>query len=98
MLVCVDCRNCKTPKPHHPCFLASFLPFLLAALLQFALFQKYVWPRNPRSFKYYILPVTNVWGAVLLSFFLLIAAVYNLPEREDSEQQLFFPNSCGKST
>ena len=101
----------ETPKPHHLCFLAPFLPFILAALLQFALFQKYVKPRSAReqqfaflsliipvriylvktkerAFKYYTLSVTNVWGSVLLSFLFLIAALFNLPETEDTEQQL----------
>ena len=88
----------ETPKPHHLCFLLPFLPFGLAFIGQFILFQKYVMPRSSeeqriallsliipvrvhlikdkdKAFKYYTLSVSNIWGAVLLSFLFLIAAV-----------------------
>ena len=101
----------ETAEPHHLCFLAPFLPFILAALIQLALFQKYVKPisardqrfaflsliipvriflvkNKERAFKYYTLSVTNVWGSVLLSFLILIAAIFNLPEKEDTDRQL----------
>ena len=41
-----------------------------------------------KAFKYYILSVSNIWGAVLLSFLFLIAAVAMLTEEEDSGRQL----------
>ena len=101
----------ETPKPHHLCFLLPFLPFGLAFIGQFVLFQKYVMPRSSeeqrfaflsliipvrvhliknkdKAFKYYTLSVSNIWGAVLLSFLFLIAAVAMLTEEEDSGRQL----------
>ena len=41
-----------------------------------------------KAFKYYTLSVSNIWGAVLLSFLFLIAAVAMLTEEEDSGRQL----------
>ena len=101
----------ETPEPHHICFLLPFLPFCLAFVVQFLLFQKYVKPRNAkeqrfaflslilpvriflvknrdRAFKYYTLSVSNIWGSVLMSLLLLIAAVANLSGTEDSDRQL----------
>ena len=101
----------ETAEPHHLCFLAPFLPFILAALLQFALFHRYVKPRSAseqrfaflsliipvriylvknkeRAFKYYTLSVANIWGSVLLSYLVLIVAIFNLPEKEDLDRQL----------
>ena len=101
----------ESPQPHHFCFLLPFLPFCLAFIFQFMLFQKYVRPRTSeeqrfaflsliipvrvhlikdkdKAFMYYTLSVSNIWGAVLLSFLLLIAAVSALTLEEDSGRQL----------
>ena len=101
----------ESPQLHHFCFLLPFLPFCLAFIFQFMLFQKYVRPRTSeeqrfaflsliipvrvhlikdkdKAFMYYTLSVSNIWGAVLLSFLLLIAAVSTLTLEEDSGRQL----------
>ena len=39
----------ETPKLHHLYFLLPFLPFVLAFIGQFVLFQKYVMPRSSKE-------------------------------------------------
>ena len=101
----------ETPESRHLCFLLPFLPFCLASILQFLLFQKYVRPKSAdeqrfaflsvifpvriflirnqaTAFKYYTLSLLNISGSLLLSSIFLIAAVYNLTEKEDPHHQL----------